>query len=151
MKFLKSPQIIRLVLLTITIVVSYCVARYVLTPQSFGQYGWYRGNALGEIAAHEPLFAGKKACDECHSDHINKLNKGEHKTLSCETCHGPAKAHTENPDVAVPKLTFAHCVRCHEKDPSRPEWLKQVTISKHYAGQRCTECHVPHQPNEVPE
>ena len=150
------PQITRLVLLTIGIVVTYLVARYFLTPPSFGQYGWYRADALGEMAERPlPLFPGMKACDECHSEVLQRLSKHEHKTLSCESCHGIAntgtmKAHTENPDVKIDKAKHTPCARCHEASPSRPKWLKQVETKKHYTGQRCTECHVPHQPLEVP-
>lgn len=144
------PQILRLVLLTLAIVGSYLAARSFLTPRSFGELGWYRAEALGELASRPTVFAGKKACDECHSDHIQKLAKAEHKTLSCETCHGPASAHVDNPDVKLDKLTFSHCVRCHQASPSRPKWLKQIQVKDHYSGQLCTECHTPHQPNEVP-
>ena len=67
--FKMPPQIVRLVLLTIGIVGSYLVARTFLTPQSFGEYGWYRANALGELAAQKPVFAGKESCvkSECHA------------------------------------------------------------------------------------
>jgi hypothetical protein len=132
------------------IVIAYLVARYFLTPTSFGQFGWYRGEALGEVAAREPLFAGKKACEECHSEECQKLAKFEHKTVSCESCHGVGRGHADNPDIAIEKLAFSRCVRCHESDPSRPKWLKQIASREHYSGRRCTECHIPHQPNEVP-
>lgn len=148
--FKLPPQLFRLLLLAIGIVGAYLVARYFLTPPSFRQYGWYRGEALAEVAAREPVFAGKKACDECHSEQFQKVAKFEHKTVSCESCHGVGREHAGNPDVPVVKLTFSHCVRCHEADPSRPKWLKQINTREHYPGQRCTECHVPHQPNEVP-
>jgi hypothetical protein len=149
------PQIIRLVLLTVGIVGTYLVARHFLTPPSFGQYGWYRADALGELASRATVFPGMKACDECHSDVVQKLAKYEHKTLSCESCHGIAnsaimKAHVDNPDVKIDKRNHTPCARCHEANPSRPKWLKQVETKKHYTGQRCTECHVPHQPLEVP-
>jgi len=149
------PQIIRLVLLTIGIVCAYFTARYFLTPQSFGQYGHYRGDALQEIAARQPFWAGKAACVECHTDHAEKLAKGEHKTLSCETCHGPGEAHVKNPAEKLPKLDMTKldmslCVRCHAASPSKPKWLHQINPHNHYTGNVCTECHVPHQPNEVP-
>ena len=144
------PQILRLVLLTLGIVGSYLVARYFLTPPSFGRYGWFRAAALEEIASRTPVYAGKKACDECHSDVLEKLAKAEHKTLSCEGCHGVSQEHAANPDITPIKLTGNHCIRCHEANPSRPAWLKQITVKNHYTGQKCTECHVPHQPNEVP-
>src|SRR3954463_7734253 len=116
------PQIFRLVLLTCVIVGTYLVARSFLTPASFGRFGWYRADALGELSSRPITFAGKKACDECHSDHVQKLAKAEHKTLSCETCHWAAQEHVDNPDAKLVKLTFSHCVRCHEESPSRPKW-----------------------------
>ena len=145
------PQITRLILVTILIVASYLGARHLLTPSSFGQYGWFRGDAVGEIASsREPLWAGKKACEECHSEELNKLAKGEHKNLSCEGCHGPASQHPSHPDVKLVKPKFGACVRCHEQNSARPKWMHQVNSRKHFTGQLCTECHVPHQPNEVP-
>ena len=149
------PQVIRLVLLTIGIVGTYLVARSFLTPPSFGQFGWYRGDALEELRTRPLSFAGKKACEECHPGHIATLQKGSHKGLSCETCHGPCEAHVDNqkhgdkgdkPD----KKDITPCMRCHEANPSRPKWHKQIILKSHYTGQKCVECHVPHQPNEVP-
>ena len=115
--FKMPPQIFRLVLLTIFIMGTYLTARTFLTPPSFGKFGWYRANALGELSSRPVTFAGRKACDECHSDHVQKLAKAEHKTLSCESCHGAGQAHVDNPDVQLPKLTFSHCLRCHEASP----------------------------------
>ncbi len=149
-RFNLPPQVVRLVLLTIGIVGSYMVARYFLTPKSFGQYGWYRGDALMERASLPRVYAGMKACDECHSDKLQQLAKFPHKTLSCEVCHGPGGAHAKDPDVKLAVLTYGHCVRCHEANPTRPKWHKQINIREHYSGQKCTECHVPHAPSEVP-
>ncbi len=150
MRLLKlPPQIFRLVLLTLAIVGSYLVARAFLTPASFGEYGWYRGAALAEIAARTPVYAGKMACDECHSDILHKLAGDAHKTLSCEACHGVSRDHVENPDILPVKLTGSHCIRCHEANPSRPAWFKQILVKDHYSG-KCTECHIPHQPNQSP-
>jgi hypothetical protein len=143
------PQIFRLVLLTLGIVGSYLVARAFLTPPSFGQYGWYRGAALEELAARPPVYAGKQACDECHSDILHKLAGDAHKTLSCEACHGVSRAHAENPDILPVKLTGSHCIRCHEANPSRPAWFKQIVVKDHY-GSKCAECHIPHQPKQTP-
>ena len=148
------PQITRLLLVTVGIVGSYLVARYFLTPPSFGEYGFFRGDALQEQAARPIVFAGKKACDECHSDILKVLGKAEHKTLSCEGCHGAASAHAEDPesDKKKPdKREAVACLRCHEASPSRPKWLKQISSKSHYGtSQKCIECHKPHQPNEVP-
>lgn len=145
------PQIIRLVLLTVGIVVAYSVARFLLTPASFHRYGWYRGDALREVASQPPVYAGAAACAECHEAESQKLAEAEHKSLSCEVCHGPGQAHVDAPDAhRMVELSYSHCIRCHEADPSRPPSHKQIDPADHYTGETCTECHVPHQPNEVP-
>ena len=148
-RFQMPPQILRLVLLTLAIVGSYMAARVFLTPATFGQYGWYRGAALEELAARTPVYAGKKACDECHSDILHKLAGDAHKTLSCEACHGVSRTHADDPDILPVKLTGSHCIRCHEANPSRPAWFKQIVVKDHYSG-KCTECHIPHQPTQSP-
>ena len=148
------PRIVRLVLLTIAIVGSYLVARYFLTPKTFGDLGWFRASALEELANLQPVFAGKQTCVQvCHTDEGQKVLKHDHKTLSCESCHGASLAHADKPDVPEfkpPKLGYSICVRCHEFNPSRPKWHHQVVLKTHYPGQKCTECHVPHMPQEVP-
>lgn len=62
------PRVVRLVLLTVGIVGSYLVARALRMPQSFGEYGWQRGAGLMELASHDRVYAGAKACEECHSE-----------------------------------------------------------------------------------
>jgi len=144
-----------IVLLIFAIVGGYRIARHFLTPESFGDYGWYRGAALGEIASRKPVYGGKKACDECHSELLQKVAAAEHKSISCESCHGASQAHADNPDILPVKLTDSLCLRCHEANPSRPAWLQQIVVGDHYhaktGGQHCTDCHLPHQPNEAPE
>lgn len=145
------PQIIRLLLLTTGILLTYAGARWMLTPKSYGQFGPYRGAALQEAAAREPVFAGKSSCVECHSDLVTKFVKFEHKTIACESCHGHSQPHVGDPDKPTPvKWSDAHCLRCHENDPAKPAWFHQVKAREHYTGTRCTECHLPHQPKEVP-
>ena len=148
-RFRLPPQILRLVLLTLGIVGTYLIGRTLLVPDSFGEYGWYRGAALEEIASRTPVFAGKKACEECHADVSQKLAKLEHKTLSCEACHGANREHALNHDVVPAKVAGSLCLRCHEANPSRPAWLKQIVVKDHY-GDKCTDCHLPHQPSQSP-
>jgi Cytochrome c3 len=148
--FKMPPQVLRILLLAVGIVAAYSVARYFLTPPSFREYGWYRGAALTELAARDRVYAGKKACEECHSDEYQKVIKHEHKGLACEGCHGSGQAHAADPRTDnIQKSSFATCLRCHETNPSRPKWHKQIVSKNHYAG-KCTECHMPHSPSEVP-
>ena len=151
MRFFRlPPQVFRLVLLTFAIVVSFLVARTLLTPASFREYGFYRGAALAEhINMHEPVFAGKVACGERHPEILKTLTKGGHKSLSCEACHGVvSQEHLKDPNSKMVKPTNKVCVRCHEASPSRPAAFKQIVLKDHYE-ENCLECHLPHEPNEV--
>jgi DmsE family decaheme c-type cytochrome len=102
-------------------------------------------------------YAGNDACVACHSDVADHLAKTPHGTnafdhlsnLGCETCHGPAAAHTEDPDnpdlrPRVDKLTAAQqsavCATCH--DGSAQFFWKG---SKHQTrGLSCLSCHSVH-------
>jgi hypothetical protein len=145
------PQLIRIVLLVVAIVASYSAARLVLVPKSFGEYGWYRGAALVELATRDRVYAGKSNCETCHVDEYQKLMKHEHKGLACESCHGPGEAHCDDPRKDnIDKSDYGACLRCHEANPSRPKWHKQIISKEHAGASKCTECHVPHSPVEVP-
>ena len=132
------PQLIRLVLLTIGIVCVYFTARYFLTPDSFGQFGHYRGKALAEIAAREPYGPDKGPATNATTRLCKNWPRTEHQGLSCETCHGPSQAHVESPEVKLPKMSYDKCVRCHAGSPSRPQWLHQINLDTHYTGNVCT-------------
>lgn len=133
------------------IVLGYFAARLVLVPSSFGKFGWYRGDSLKETMALPLAYAGAAACAECHADQAEKKSKGGHKTVACESCHGPLKAHADDPTALPPHITDRRfCLRCHEASPSRPEKFPQVNPVKHYEEELCTKCHRPHQPAEAP-
>ena len=148
-RFKLPPQILRLVLLTLAIVGSYLIARVLLTPASFGEYGWYRGAALAELR-RGPGLRGQAGLRGMPFGRVSETHKYEHKTLSCEACHGASREHADNPDINARQLTDSLCLRCHEANPSRPKWHKQIVIKNHYTG-KCTECHVPHSPPEAHE
>lgn len=151
--FAMPPQVLRILLLALGIVSSYAIARHLLTPPSFNEYGFYRGAALGELADRPVVHAGRQECEVCHDEVAPVLAKGSHRRLSCEGCHGTAQAHADKPDLAQfkpVKLTYSHCVRCHEASPARPKAHKQVVTRDHYPGDKCTECHKPHHPAETP-
>ena len=46
----------------------FLVVRHYVVPKSFGQYGHYRGAAIGEIAARPVKYAGHETCETCHAD-----------------------------------------------------------------------------------
>ena len=127
---------------------AFLVIRGFLVPKSFGQYGHYRGNVLGEMAARPIHYAGHQTCETCHTDVLDKKKEGRHAHVHCETCHGPLAAHADDPASVQPaKLdTAVLCARCHEANAAKPKSFPQVATADHSSGLACDTCHQPHNP-----
>jgi predicted CXXCH cytochrome family protein len=105
-------------------------------------------------------YAGSEACKACHEDIYNAFTKSPHhavdvdtkrgwKGRACESCHGPAQAHTEGPsadNIRVPaKLTAVAadqiCLNCHLNQPTQAGRLESSHARNQIA---CTACHKVH-------
>lgn len=149
MKRLKDAEhLLRVAAALVLGLLLFLVLRSVLVPQSFGRYGHYRGNAIAEIAALPVAYAGHQACENCHNDIAEMKSKGVHKTVNCESCHGPQAKHVDDPASVVPaKLnTVVLCARCHQANIAKPKNFPQVEAAEHSGGAACDTCHQPHSP-----
>jgi hypothetical protein len=147
-RFKNAEHLIRVALVFVAGLVIFILARGLIVPKSFGQYGHYRADALKDIAGRTPLFAGREVCEACHSEVADLKKTGAHAKVGCEACHGPLGKHAEDPAANVPKLpdTKVLCVKCHEANSAKPVKFPQV-ISKDHAGDTaCKTCHQPHKP-----
>jgi hypothetical protein len=146
--FHDSGHLFRLALVFVAGVVGFVVARGFLVPRSFGQYGHYRGDAIGEMAAKPVVYAGHQACESCHADVLEVKDKGKHVRVGCESCHGALATHADDPGSVQPEKldTAVLCVRCHEASSSKPKWFPQVVSAQHSSGLPCETCHQPHSP-----
>ena len=138
----------RLVVLAVVFVGVFVPVRNSLVPPEFGKYGHYRPAALEEAVALEIKYAGHQVCNECHDDIVDKKHEGYHQNVSCETCHGPAAVHTDDPDVgqlALPRER-GRCPLCHEYLGSRPTGFPQIVSASHNPRKSCVSCHDPHDP-----
>ncbi|MGA3160741.1 MAG: multiheme c-type cytochrome [Terracidiphilus sp.] len=125
----------------------FLVVRHYVVPKSFGQYGHYRGAAIGEIAARPVKFAGHETCETCHSDVADKKKIGKHAHVNCEACHGAQAGHADDPSIKpVLPDTAVLCVRCHRASAAKPKNFPQVDPANHYQGTSCKTCHSPHSP-----
>jgi len=87
-KFKDAGHLFRFAGLFVLLFVVFLVVRHFVVPKSFGKYGHYRADAIGEIAAHPAKYAGHETCEACHSDVLDKKSKGKHAHVNCEACHG---------------------------------------------------------------
>jgi len=145
------PQLKRLIPLFVIFIGLFLLARYFLVPESFGKYGHYRALSLEDNAAVKLNYAGQEACAECHDDVAAAKSLDLHADISCETCHGPGRAHADNPDSAqvIKPSGREFCGLCHAIMPGRnSKVVTQVDLSDHNTGKDCIECHNPHKPWE---
>ncbi len=140
----------RVVLLLVLVVIATAAVRTALVPESFGKYGYYRADSVGEIMELPVEFADSETCgkEDCHPEAYNIWIDGGHKTVNCETCHGPGAAHSNDTSIPVESnISREFCGRCHNKMPSRPDTFRQVDIKEHGEGfEWCVTCHNPHKP-----
>jgi hypothetical protein len=152
----KVPdQVIRLAILFAVGLAVLLVVRQRLIPESFGELGHYRAEAL-TVATELPIhYAGLHACAECHDDIAEYKAASYHRSLTCEGCHGPSADHVVDPGEFLPRIPQgrATCLRCHAYRPSRPTGFPQVIENLHNPMEPCMSCHDPHDPTppEVPE
>lgn len=147
--FRDAGHLLRFAGLFVLAFIIFLVVRKVVVPKSFGEYGHYRGAAIGEIAAHPTHFAGHQACEACHTDIADEKKSGKHAHVNCEACHGPLAKHADDPASVTPaKLdTAALCVRCHAASVAKPKGFPQVDAADHANGVPCETCHKPHNPS----
>ena len=120
-----------------------------LTPDSWNEYGFYRGKALEEIADQTPRYMQKETCAMCHDSIAEFKNQGRHISLQCEICHGEGHQHVDDPEANQMEINgdMSLCLRCHLINPARPEdVIKQIDPVEHGEGEDCITCHNPHQP-----
>ncbi len=134
----------------VVVITGFLVVRSFFVPESYGRIGRYRADAIDEIKALPLRYAGQQDCVVCHEDRVKEKGKGAHKKMSCESCHGAAKAHVDAPaDVKPPRPATSrdYCGRCHSYNISRPKSFPQVKLDTHNTDAECTMCHDPHDPS----
>ena len=162
------------------------VIRSYAIPDSWNYNAWYRGDTLEDLENLPLNYGGNESCQSCHED-VSLVevveNQGgeefvdefedeieaesdeepeavmefEHKTLNCESCHGPLIAHAKGDekigDAIVVDKSNSQCMICHEQLISRPVDFPQFSenVEKHKDLEEqtlCMKCHDPHDPIE---
>lgn len=145
-----QPHLKRALMLLVIAMIGFIAVRSLVVPDSFGQYGWYRGESVGEIRNFPVEHAGSKSCGEenCHKTIYSIWSGAGHKTVNCETCHGPSEKHVSNIRIMPPPANDSreYCGLCHFKRAARPEKFPQIDPETHGENLKCAYCHNPHKP-----
>jgi cytochrome c553 len=143
-------HIVRLIVLLVACGAIALIAKWFFTVDSFYEFGHYRGDAVPEIAAQEPVYKTARYCQSCHSERHAQWSANNHKSVTCEICHGAAEGHPQKGKLPIPADAVKLCTLCHEAMPGRPRTQPQIVVSQHNphaaSGQQCTACHNPHAP-----
>jgi DmsE family decaheme c-type cytochrome len=109
-------------------------------------------------AVNSADFVGSETCTTCHAEESKKFDSNPHaklvlehggKGITCESCHGPGKAHVESggdktkifdPATATAKAVDATCLGCHAG--AHPNFLRSPHAK---ADVSCLGCHTVHQ------
>lgn len=122
--------------------------------------GQQQASASQNKAAAEPGdYVGQETCATCHEDVVKNFGTNPHsrltlehagKGVTCESCHGPGKAHVDGGgdvtkifrfDQATAKETDARCLTCHAG--THPNFDRSPHAK---ADVSCTSCHSVHAP-----
>jgi DmsE family decaheme c-type cytochrome len=102
-------------------------------------------------------YVGSETCTTCHAEESKKFDSNPHaklalehggKGVTCESCHGPGKAHVESGGdktkifdlaTATAKAVDATCLGCHAE--AHPNFLRSPHAK---ANVSCVSCHTVH-------
>ncbi|HET8577841.1 MAG TPA: hypothetical protein VFO18_12120 [Methylomirabilota bacterium] len=146
---MKVPeQVKRLGLVVVVLVAGILLVRFVIVPKTLVSRQLHQAATVEREVAKPIKFAGTATCQGCHEDVAEKKGKSFHRGLACETCHGPATAHADDPGAVKPPAPRDRkfCPVCHAYDPARPTGFPQINPTSHNPLKPCITCHNPHDP-----
>jgi DmsE family decaheme c-type cytochrome len=119
------------------------------------------GTPAQEVTSPPGGYAGVKECVSCHAVQVKAYRESPHArdwdertpaaAQACDTCHGPAKSHIEDPgDKAritsflrmTPRAVSETCLRCHKSD-EHAQWQGSMHDARNVS---CISCHSVHTP-----
>lgn len=135
--------------LLLLLVIVFVVLRVIPAPAFLVDYGFHQSEteANNEKWASLPIqYVGSSVCIDCHQGKYDMWEKGNHRTVACENCHGPARAHLETKTPESLDTSRELCGLCHARLVSRPSDFPQVDMAVMGGDEKCVACHDPHEP-----
>ena len=105
-RFFRCRPIIRLVLLTIAIICTYFTRGTAGAAVFWPVRALPRRRLAGNCRPRTVLGRAKPATPATAK--LSKNSPRPHKGLSCETCHGPSRAHVDDPEIKLPSSVTAN-------------------------------------------
>lgn len=145
----------------ITVLLWLCTPHRVVYAADLDKQKSDPGSTNASVKKDPPInpadYVGSETCTTCHAEVSTKFAINPHsklalmhggKGVTCESCHGPGKAHVESGgdatkifqfSKATPKMVDDKCLSCHANTHANFE-----RSSHGAAGVSCTSCHSSH-------
>ncbi len=158
----KSNQFwIRVILVFFVIIVIVLLGRFIMLPDSWDEYGYYRGDYIQEEASKTMNYGTNESCSSCHEEVYELISSSKHKKLSCEICHDTLKGHAkDSKKIAKMKMRkgknqISLCLKCHQTIIGRSKNFPTIVSAKEHLEKQnvktthtCDQCHTVHAPLE---
>lgn len=151
----------RAVLVFVAIIGLILLGRSVFVPDSWGELGYYRADAIKDELAKPLVHGQNESCRECHAEVYDMKQASAHARLACESCHAPVSGHVNEAGEKIADMPrklgepqVELCLSCHQKTMGRPEKFPMIDHIQHLEEQKvrtdhsCDQCHTVHAPLE---
>jgi len=147
--FNKLPeQAVRVVVVFVVLAAGMFVIQQFIIPPGMKDMTLIQTATMEREVAKEIKYAGAQICEQCHEKEPAIKKIGYHRDLFCESCHGAAQKHVDNPTEVKPTSPRKrdYCSYCHNYNSSRPTGFPQINPDTHNRRKPCITCHNPHNP-----
>jgi hypothetical protein len=134
----------------------------IVLARNFWVLGYFPGphrTAQGN-GAGSPVTAsarGDAGCPDCHDSIGDLHDRGPHRSLLCEDCHGAIEGHVSEGERVGPMPKSRNiarlCSLCHREMNARSQTATKLNLETHvvetgalFSDRICLDCHLPHDP-----
>jgi hypothetical protein len=145
----KLPeQAVRVIVVFLVLAAGMFIVRQFIIPPEMKEMDLIHTATMEREANKEIKYAGAAICSQCHEKQQETKQTGYHRDLACESCHGAAQKHVDNPAEVKPTSPKKrdYCGYCHTYNASRPTGFPQINPDTHNPRKPCIACHNPHNP-----
>jgi hypothetical protein len=155
---IHAKHVFRAAILLLAVLVAMVLGRSLFVPETWGEFGRYRGAAVTEYRNKPVRHGGDESCEMCHDVEYAAHAAGVHASVKCELCHGPVALHVDlEQGEVVAEMPIRKsrdlCELCHRRLAARPADFPQVDVREHVlenggemTPDACFDCHDPHSP-----
>jgi hypothetical protein len=155
---IHAKHVFRAAILLLAVLIAMVLGRSFFVPETWGEFGRYRGAAVADYRNKEMRHGGDDSCATCHEEEYADHAAGVHASVQCELCHGPVAFHVDLEEGEVlaempVRRSRELCELCHRRLEARPADFPQIDVREHVAENggelsedACFACHNPHSP-----